>query len=129
MVGDLAVQHLIDLFVKLLFDFRVPGQQVPGPGKRQSSSLLAGEKERNHFVAQLLVSHLAAILVLGSEQHRKQVAFIAATRPPFSDDPIDDLDQFLRPAYESAGGQESATDYPESISELPGKRTALPTRQ
>ena len=46
---------------------------------------------RHHFVAQLLVSHLTAVFIVGLKQHGKQVALIQSAGAPFGDDSINDL--------------------------------------
>src|SRR5688500_11663829 len=47
---------------------------------------MARQKQRHHFVTQLLIVHLCAVFVLRFEQHRQQVAFVRAACAAFGDD-------------------------------------------
>ena len=65
-------------------------QQIPGPGERISSGLVAGEKQGETFVAQLLVAHERrsalrnGFFILRAEEHGEQIAavFTALHAPP-----------------------------------------------
>ncbi len=49
------------------------GQQKQGPRKRDRGRLVPSQQERAYLVEQLLVGHLAAILVAGMQHHRQQI--------------------------------------------------------
>ena len=52
---------------------------------------MAGEKDRHRFVADLLIRHHRSIIfILGGQQHRQQIAVIAAAGPPIGDEAVDD---------------------------------------
>ena len=54
---------------------------LDGPGQRGRRGLVPGDEQRHQLVAQLLVGHLAAVLVAGLEQQREDVvAFLEVGR-------------------------------------------------
>ena len=56
-------------------------EQVPGPRQGQGRGLVAGEEQRHRLVADLLVGHAAAVvLVAGVQQDREQVALVHVLR-------------------------------------------------
>ena len=86
-----ALQHAVDLGVQRRLDVGRAAEQVPGPGQRVGGRLVAGEEDRHRLVAHLLIGHPAAIVfVLRGEQHRQQVAVIAAAGAAVGDHAVDD---------------------------------------
>src|SRR5215212_9471670 len=88
--------------MKFPLSFRMRREQVPAPRQSESRSLMSGQKQRHHFITQLCVTHVTAIVVLSLKQHRQQIAFVITTRATLGNDskhdPIDFTDSIEIPA-------------------------------
>ena len=63
---------------------------------------MAGEKQGDDFIAQLLVVHLAAVFIVSGEQHGKEIAFVGATRASFGYQAVNDRIDLIGGAVETA---------------------------
>src|SRR5215472_2905362 len=84
---------------------------------------MPGEEERHHFIAQLAIVHLTAILVLRLQQHRKEIAFITPARSPLANNTKDYLVNLRYPPMkaEMCRGREAIVENP-THRRLGGKR-------
>ena len=82
-------------------------EQVPRPGERVRRGLVAGEKQRQGLIADLLVGHAAA---LSSSWARSSIEsrspLILGACSAFGDDPVNVLSRRVARAFEAAHGRE-----------------------
>ena len=85
-------EHSVELGVQPSLGFGVIGQQEPDPGQGVGRGLMSGHEERHGLVAELLVGHpAAALLVLSVQEHRQQIAPVLSAAAALGDDREDDL--------------------------------------
>ncbi len=91
MDGRPPVQRVRHFGVQPGLDVGSAAEKEPGPRERVGRRLVTGEKDGHRLVAHLVVRHpRAVVFVLGGQQHRQQVAAIAAARSSIRDHAIDD---------------------------------------
>ena len=76
--------------MQLCLDLGMLGQQPPRERQGQRDRLVSGDIEIDHLVAHLPIGHARAVLVLGAQQGREQVAVVSIARAVLGDDLFDD---------------------------------------
>ena len=85
----IGFQNRVDLGVQLRLDVRMPREQVPRPRERIRSGLVAREKQRDDFVAELADRHTRTVHAIpGREHERDDVAVRAAVSTAAIDDVV-----------------------------------------
>ncbi len=86
-VGGRSPSTAFDLVPDPLPGRGVGGQQRPGPAQGGGRRLVAGHEECEGLAPELVVGHrLPGLLVAGPDQHREQVAVVAALAPALADE-------------------------------------------
>src|SRR6266851_3111452 len=63
---------------------------------------MPGEEKGHYFVTQLAVSHLAPVVIVRLQEHRKQISLVVSAVATFSDYSVDDLIYFAHRSVESS---------------------------
>jgi len=110
--GQAAVENPVDFVIKLLGGGGVLREQIPGPHQSVGGGFVSGEEQREGLVADLLVAHTGAtVLVLSEKEHRKKVAFVLLTGAAFGDDAVDRFVEKSARFFKTAdGGQRQLFD-------------------
>ena len=65
-------------------------EQVQGVGEDQRGRLVAGEEQGHGLVAELLVGHAGAVLLVAGVQEDRQQVVLLAVGPALVDDAVED---------------------------------------
>ena len=88
---SVRAEHGVDFGLHFHANIVVLGQEVPGPRQRVGGGLVPGEEEGHGLVPHFGIgqSLLGVLRILGRQQHRKEIAVIAAILTSIGDDGID----------------------------------------
>ena len=83
-------EYAVELLVQFCFDIRILREEHPCPRQCVRGRFVAGQENRDGFIAQLAVRHARAVLVSRGQQHGEQITVIDAAGTALVNESIDD---------------------------------------
>lgn len=104
----------VEFGVEFFFDARVLREEPPCPGESAGGGFVAGKEESEGFIAELLIGHAGAVVVLSVKKHGEEVPCIFVGLAALLDDAIDDCVELANGAIGIAihfGGEPLGSDH------------------